>query len=241
MEEINLKDLFLYFISKIFIVIITFVIAVSTSLVYSKFIKVPKYSSYTTVVLTRSGDNANEQNVSITQNDITLNQKLVATYREIIKSRRVLGQVKDNLGLDISVGDLSNNISVTNPDGTELIKIKVSGRNKEEVKDITNEIARVFSKEIEEIYDIKNVSIIDTAIEANSPYNMNIIKETIIASLVGIVLGLGIVFIMFYFDTTIKNAEEVGEKLGLPLLGVVPKVDTGKKKKNKKKKTRGNK
>ena len=241
MEEINLKDLFLYFISKIFIVIITFVIAVSTSIVYSKFVKVPKYNSYTTIVLTRSGDSANEQNASITQNDITLNQKLVATYREIIKSRRVLGQVKDNLGLDISVGELSSNISVTNPDSTELIKITVSGKNKEEVKDITNEIARVFSKEIEEIYDIKNVSIIDTAIEANSPYNMNIVKETLIASVIGIVLGLGIVFIMFYFDTTIKNAEEISEKVGLPLLGVVPKVDTGKKKKNKKKKSRGNK
>lgn len=241
MEEINLRDLFLYFISKIFIVIITFVIAVSTSIVYSKFVKVPKYNSYTTIVLTRSGDSTNEQNASITQNDITLNQKLVATYREIIKSRRVLGQVKENLGLDISVGELSSNISVTNPDGTELIKITVSGKNKEEVKDITNEIARVFSKEIEEIYDIKNVSIIDTAIEANSPYNMNIVKETLIASVIGIVLGLGIVFIMFYFDTTIKNAEEISEKVGLPLLGVVPKVDTGKKKKNKKKKSRGNK
>lgn len=243
MEEINLKDLFLYFISKIFIVIITLVFAVSISIVYSKFIKVPKYSSYTTIVLTRSGDNGNEQNASITQNDITLNQKLVATYREIIKSRRVLGQVKDNLGLDSSVGEISSNISVTNPDGTELIKIKVTGKNKEEVKDITNEIARVFSKEIEEIYDIKNVSIIDTAIEAGSPYNMNLVKETVIASLLGLALGLGIVFIMFYFDTTIKNTDEVQEKVGLPLLGVVPKVDTGKKKKskNKKKKNRGNK
>ena len=239
MEEINLKDLFLYFISKIFIVIITFVVAISVSVVYSKFLKVPKYSSYTTIVLTRSGDSSNEQNSSITQNDITLNQKLVATYREIIKSRRVLGQVIDNLGLDISVSELSSNISVTNPDGTELIKIKVTGKKSDEVKDITNEIARVFSNEIEDIYDIKNVSIIDTAIEATNPYNMDIVKETVIAGLIGFVLGFGIIFIMFYFDTTIKNAEEVQTKIGLPLLGVVPKVDTGKK--NKKKKNRGSK
>ena len=45
MEEINLKDLFSYFFSKIFIVIITFVLAISTSLVYSNFIKEPKSSS----------------------------------------------------------------------------------------------------------------------------------------------------------------------------------------------------
>ena len=238
MEEINLKDLFSYFFSKIFIVIITFVLAISTSLVYSNFIKEPKYNSYTTIVLTRSSsDTDKDSNGTITQNDITLNQKLVATYREIIKSRRVLGQVIENLELDISVGELSRNISVTNPDGTELIKITVSSKSKSDAKDITNEIAKVFSKEIEDIYDIKNVSIIDEAVEANKPYNMNLTKDTIIASLIGLVLGFGIVFVMFYFDTTIKNPEEIQTKIGLPLLGIVPKVDTGKsKKKNKKKK-----
>ena len=239
MEEINLKDLFSYFINKIFIIIIILVVALSTSLVYSNFIKVPRYKSSTTIVLTRSGDGENTS--TITQNDITINQKLVATYREIIKSRRVLGQVIDNLGLDMSVGELSSNVSVSNPDGTELIKITVSGTNKSDVKDITDEIARVFGKEIEDIYDIKNVSIIDTAVEANGPYNMNLVKETAIAGVIGLVLGFGIVFIMFYFDTSIKNPEEIQSKLGLPLLGVVPKVDNVKKKKRRNKKSRGNK
>ena len=31
-----------------------------------------------------------------------------------------------------------------------------------------------------------------------------------------------IVFIMYYFDTTIKTKEEIEEKVGLPVLGIIP-------------------
>lgn len=225
MEEINLKDLFSYFFSKSFIVIITLALAILVSTIYGEFVKVPMYRSYTTIVLTRSGD-TDTNDSSITQNDILLNQKLVATYREIIKSRRVLGQVIENLNLDMEVSELSQNISVTNEEDTELIKISVSSVNKEDAKDIANEIAKVFSNEIVDIYNIKNVSIIDTAIVSKTPYNINFVKETVIAALFGLVLGIAIIFVMFYFDTTIKNPEEIQTKIGLPLLGVVPKVES---------------
>ena len=232
MEEINLKDLFAYFLSKIVIIIIIFIIAVSGSIAYSEFLKKPRYNSYTTVVLATSNDDKKES--SITQADITINQKLVSTYRQIIKSRKVLGQVIDNLELNMTVSELSQNISVTNETDTELIRITVSSLDKEQAALVANEIAKVFSEEIVNIYNIKNVSIIDQAIVSNVPYNINVIKDAIIYGLVGIVVGLGIVFIMFYFDTTIKNPEEIQEKLGLPLLGVVPKFESSKSKHKKK-------
>lgn len=229
MEEINLKDLFNYFLSKVFIVIITFSVAILTSVIYSEFIKVPMYKSSATVVLASSGENNNGNN-GITQNDITINQKLIATYREIIKSRRVLGQVITNLKLDITPDELSRHITVTNQTETDVIRITVTNVKREESARIANEIAKVFSNEIVEIYNIQNVSIIDTAIEANAPYNIRVAKDAIIAAVLGIVLGCGIIFVMFYFDTTIKNPEEIQSKVGLPLLGIVPLVDEGKKK-----------
>jgi capsular polysaccharide biosynthesis protein len=53
---------------------------------------------------------------------------------------------------------------------------------------------------------------------------VNFLKELIIYLLLGAVLSVGIVFVIFYFDTTIKSAEEVENKLGLPVLGIVPKA-----------------
>ena len=98
MEEINLKDLFNYFFSKIVIVIVVTLLMIFGSCVYALAFQKALYSSYTTLVLTRANDGSGD--TSITQNDITLNQKLVSTYRTIIKSRRVINQVVDNLKLN---------------------------------------------------------------------------------------------------------------------------------------------
>ena len=43
----------------------------------------------------------------------------------------------------------------------------------------------------------------------------------------GLVLSCGLIFIVFYFDTSIKTSEEIENKLGLTVLGVVPKVERG--------------
>ena len=39
-----------------------------------------------------------------------------------------------------------------------------------------------------------------------------------------IVLSCGVIFICFYFDTTIKTGEDIENKLGLTVIGIVPKV-----------------
>ena len=47
-------------------------------------------------------------------------------------------------------------------------------------------------------------------------------KHLLLAAFIGLILGLGVVFIMYYFDNTIKNVEEVESKLGLPIIGTIP-------------------
>lgn len=221
MEEINLKDLFNYFLSKIWIILIVTILAILVGCLYGLFLKTPLYKSSTTIVLARVNDNVSETN-GITQNDILLNQKLVSTYREIIKSRRILNQVIENLDLNVTYDVLKNKITVTNEKDTELIRISVSDENAKQAKLIANEIAHVFNNEIVDIYSIKNVSIIDYAEEESAPYNINVVKQTVLAGMVGLVLSCAIVFTMFYFDTTIKSADEIESKIGLPLLGAVP-------------------
>lgn len=219
MEEINLKELFKYFLGKWLIILITVIAIVLIGSIYSNFIKKPMYKSTTKIVLVRT--NESDSN-SITQNDVTLNQKLVSTYREIVKSTRVLNKVIRNLELDMSYSELYSNTIVESVSDTEIIKISVINSEAEEAKTIANEIADVFTSEITSIYQIQNISILEKAEMDKNPYNINIAKEEIIYLLVGIVVSLGIVFVMFYFDTTIKTVEEVEEKFELPILGQIP-------------------
>lgn len=227
MEEINLKELFDYFKERILIISIIILAVLILGSVYSTFFKTPLYNSTSTIILV--GDDGTSGG-EYTQNDINLNKSLVSTYSEIIRSRKVLEKVIDNLSLDYSYGELKSNVTVSTTANTEIINITVSDADNYQAQDITYEIVKVFGKEIKDIYKLQNVQVVDEASLAGSPYNINIMKDTIIYFLVGIVLGLGTVFVIYYFDTSIKSADDIENKLGIPVLGIVPKVTSKRKK-----------
>ena len=219
MEEINLKDLFMYFWKRIIIVFVVSIIVVMIGISYTVFFKTPLYSGETTLLLVK--DNSDDSGV-ITQNDIVLNQKLVATYREIINSKRVLKEVINQLNLDITVSELSNNITVSSVDETEIIKIRVLYEDAKKSADIANTIASVFEREIVELYDMKNISVIDKAEIQSSACNLLKIKDIVIYFILGFAGSLVVLFICYYFDTSVKSGEEVEKRLGIAVIGNVP-------------------
>ncbi len=227
MEEFNISEFIKYYFSLIVIVILFIILGAVGSWYYTDYIQVPMYKSQTSLVLTRAGDSTG----SITQNDISLNKNLVATYREIIKSRRILSNVISNLNLDITEKELSDKVSVTSSNDTELIVISVVDKDSKLARNIANEIAKVFKEEITTIYNIENISIVDVAIKAKDAYNVNPLKQYVIGVGSGFLMGSLIITVMFYFDDSIKKPEDIEEKIGLSVLSTVPKYKGKKKRK----------
>ena len=232
MEEINIKDLFGYIKKYLFIIIIVAVVLVAEIIFYDKKMKTPMYTASTTVVLTQTGDAATAQNSIITQNDITINQKLVATYTEIVKSKLVLEQVISDMNLSESYGELNKKVSVNAITNTEILKINVTHKDKELSAEIANKIATVFSKEVAKIYKLNNISIIDKAQVPTMVSNNTLKRDIILAFAIGIFLSVGVIFVIYYFDDTIKLSEDIEDRLGMPLVGKVFKSDLKGKNKN---------
>ena len=228
MEEIDLKELF-DFIKKKLGLLITITVGICLlGCVYGLFIQKPMYKSYTTIIL---GGNETTNSQTITQSDITLNKNLVDTYAEIVKSRRVLEQVIDELNLEETYEKLSNKISVSAVNNTEIIKITVNDSDPIKAKNIANITANFFSKEVVKLYNMNNVNVLDEANEADKPYNINVPKQVIIYFFIGLIIALSVLFIIFYFDRTIKSAEQVEQKIKLPILGSVEEFQKGGKRK----------
>ncbi len=226
MEEFNISEFIKYYFSKFIIVILFVLIGTVGSIYYNENVQVPMYKSQTSLVLTRS---SNSSSTSSLQTDISLNKNLVSTYREIIKSRRILSKVIENLSLDMTEKELSKMISVTSANDTELIIISVAHEQSRVARNIANEIAKVFKQEITSIYNIENISIVDEAVEALEPYNVNIVKQYIMGIGAGFVLASMIITICFYFDDSIKKPEDIEEKVGLNVLATVPKYKKKKR------------
>lgn len=214
MEEINLVEVFSYFKAKISLIIFSIIIIVMLGNIYSLGFKKPMYQSNTTVLLVNETTN--------NFNEVQLNKNLITTYTEIIKSRRVLDQVIKELNFDYTTKQLSNQISVEAVGDTQLIRITVTNANKKKAAIIADQIAITFTKEIKELYHMENVSVVDKAMVNNAPYNINYVKDNLLYFGAGLIFIFVVVFIMYYFDTTIKSSDIVENKLGLTVIGIVP-------------------
>lgn len=214
METIDIKELLKYFEEKLFVIVIPVIALLLLGCVYTLFIKVPKYESSSYIILI--GNNSEELNTS----NVSLNQSLVSTYSKIVKSKRVLKEVIDKLNLEYKYEELTKMIAVNSVDDTELIEIKVTSLNNKLSSDIANEISNEFVVQIKDLYNMSNVEVLDKAEVSKEPCNINTLKEIVVFIGVGLIIGLGIVFIMFYFDRTIKTTDQI-EKIGLPILGTV--------------------
>ncbi len=217
-EEIDVVRLLDYFKHKVWSILFITICVGTLFFTYQAFFKVPLYRSYTTVIL---GGSSEKENTSLTQSDVILNKNLVDTYAEVVKSRRVLEQVISNLALDMSYEQLERTISVTSLNDTEIIKIVVTSLDSEQAKKVADTTASYFTKEITRLYNLNNVNVLDQAVPAKKPFNINYKKMLLISFVIGFVVAFGIIFIVYYFDRTIKSVEMVEEITGLPILGTI--------------------
>jgi succinoglycan biosynthesis transport protein ExoP len=69
-----------------------------------------------------------------------------------------------------------------------------------------------------------NISVVDPAEASLFPYKPNLPRNLLIGLAAGLFLGLCIVFVLEFIDDSIKFPDEVERILGLPLMGIIPRV-----------------
>ena len=222
MDEINIKDFFSYLKHYIVFFVLFVVLAVGGVFVYDNMFKKPIYKAQTTVVIAKSDAVAD---AAATLSDINASQKLVSTYGEIAKSELVLNQVIENLGLHVSVKELSKNLAVRPVDETSILSITVSDPKPKLAAMIANEIATIFSDEVKKIYKIENVTQLSVAVAPAAPANNTTTRDLVLAAVVAVFAVGGFAFLRFYLDDTVKQNDDVEKMIGLPVTGHIMKGD----------------
>ena len=218
-ETIDLREYFGIIKKRFWIIALITVIAAVVSGIISFFMLKPVYEAKSTLIVNTE---KNEETQMITGDQFNVTQKLAVTYGEIIKSRSVLEDVIKNLKLDDDYEDLVNNITVSPVKDTQIISISVQDTNKEKARDIANEIPKVFTKEAKRITKANDIQVIDKAILPQNPIKPNKMMNVAIAAVLGMMIGLFIVFLLEYLDNKLKTPQDIEKHLGLSVLSVVP-------------------
>ena len=217
MEEIDIKELLIYLKEKVWIIGIALVLSVTTSLIYTGAIKKPIYTSSTTFILISNSDEK-----GMTTGDATLNEKLIQTYKEMIKGRPILEKVINDLVLDETAGSLSKKVSVQQVGTSSMIKITVTYNEPEMAKKIAEKIGTEFPEQVKSKYKMDNLAQYEQPIVPTVAANESNKKEILLINGGALAVSLMIIFMLFYFDNTVKDQEQVEDKLKLPVLGNIP-------------------
>ena len=218
-ETIDLREYFGIIKKRFWIIALITTIAIVVSGGISFFVLKPVYKAKTSLIV--NTEKTQETQV-ITGDQFSVTQKLAVTYGEIIKSRIVLEDVIKNLNLKTSYEGLARQVTVSPVKDTQIISISVQDTNKEKARDIANEITKVFTKEAKRITKANDVQVIDKAILPKTPIKPNKIMNVSISAVLGMMVGLFVVFLIEYLDNKLKTPQDIEKYLELSVIGVIP-------------------
>lgn len=227
MEEIDLKELLETFWQKKLLIILILAIFVTIGVIYTLGFVVPKYQSTTKLLLATNSSQETITNTdeAITTTELTINSKLVSTYRELVRSKKIIRNVISNLALNADEDSIRESITVSAIENTEIIEIKVKNEDPVLAAKITNEVAKVFIENVKGFYGIQNVHVVDEAEVETTPYNVNHIKTVAIFAFIGIVVAMMTILVQNMLDTTIKSANDIEKITNLTILASIPIYD----------------
>lgn len=224
-DTIDLLEVLQVVRQHILVIILVTAIAAVAGFGVSRFVMVPQYqASALMIVNTRQDTTAN-----VTSDQINSATKLVSTYSIIIKSDTVLQQVINNLGLSLTYDELKDRVNVEAVDETQVMEITVQSDNPEWARQVCEQITTISPNVILESVEAGSVKLISQASVTPDPVSPNVMKNTAIAALLGLVVSVGLVVLRELLDNKIKSEDDVRKYLDLPVVGVIPDYDMGGK------------
>ncbi|WP_075617174.1 YveK family protein [Paenisporosarcina indica] len=223
-ETISLQELFQTLKKRVVLILSLTILATLISGIVSYFFITPIYQASTQLLVNQERSETPTLNVG----DIQTNLQLINTYNVIIKSPAILDIVRNELALDtLTTVALNSKITVSSVGESQVVTITAQDPDQFVARDIANTTASVFQREISKIMNVDNVSILSQAIASDdqAPIKPNKMLNMAIAMVVGLMLGVGIAFLLEYLDTTIKTEEQIEKLLNIPVIGAISSMD----------------
>jgi len=214
----ELKEYLIIIQKRLWIIVtITLVFSIISGLI-SIYVLDEVYQSDTSIFVGKSNNMQNDQMV---YNDILIGNQLVKDYRELVKSRLITNIVIKRLNLPLNAKQLSRKLNVSLKNDTRFIEITAQDTDPVMAQKIANEIASVFKEKAVELIDVENVQIIDVAELPTEPIKPNRKLNIAIAAFIGLMVGIGLVFLIEYMDNTIKTVDDIKKYVDLPVIGTI--------------------
>lgn len=224
-QVISIEDLFNMLKKHIKMIVVAAIIGLALAGVVTKFFMTPKYEASVDILVNRKTNDNNINQLSDQQADVNM----INTYKDIITKsvtlKPVRSQLKEELGYSISESKLSDKISVTNQQNSQVFSVTVNDSDAARAATTANMIAKTFKQQVKKILDVNNVTIIANAAKPKAPVSPRLKINLVIGFVLGLFIGIGLALIRELTDHNVRDIEFLTDELGLTRLGIVGHVD----------------
>ncbi|WP_085522662.1 YveK family protein [Tuberibacillus sp. Marseille-P3662] len=221
-ETISLREIFATLRKRLKLIVLITLVAVLVSAVATYFFMTPKYQASSQILVNQSSN----QKQGLDMNQVQTNVKLINTYSVIVKSPKVLEQVIQDLDLDYTPSQLKSLLTVNSSQDSQVFNVAIEQQDPEQAAAIVNKVGEVFQAKIPQLLNVDNVNILSAAEVPDDPQPVSPkpMLNMAIAFVVGLMVSVGLAFLLEYMNTTIKTEEDIQEVLDTPVLGVVSRI-----------------
>lgn len=160
----------------------------------------------------------------ITQSTITSARTLSETYIEMLKTRSFLTDVSVQSGSNYTWSQIKSMMTVDSVNETELLSVSVTAANADDAYRIAKSVLDLAPKKMESVFNGGRVSIVDDVIRPVGANANGMLKQVVMGGLIGGVLALAIIFLIDFFDTRVRKAEDVAKRYNLSILGEIAEM-----------------
>lgn len=203
------------------IVLIT-IAATLVSAILSFFVIKPQYEAKAKLFI---GKQETQENNAYNNSDVMMYQQLMKTYAELVKTSDLVTKAVKSANLDYTQNEIKgilNNLTANPSADTQILDLSFKGGNPKEVLKVTEAITNEFISESKELIPNGNVQVIQKPQLPEHPVSPNKKLNILIAFVLGLMVGVGIVLLLEYLDNTFKSREELEKTLDLPIIGAIP-------------------
>ncbi|RXZ83385.1 lipopolysaccharide biosynthesis protein [Paenibacillaceae bacterium] len=222
----ELKQYWNIILKKLWLIAILVVAATVGTGIYSYYFVNPQYEASTKLIVNQTS-NPSDILSKIDLSTINSNIQLVKSYKEIIKTNRIMDAVASQYpGLGMSAGELIDKVSVSSVNDTLVMSVTARDPSYKQAAEVVNAVSLVFQQEIPNLMSVDNVSILNEAdpTKTPAPVSPNPLMNIAVSFALSLLLGLGLALLLEYLDDTVKTEEDVATLLGIPTLSVIPKI-----------------
>ena len=183
----------------------------------------PKYEASSKVYIGKE----KFKNVSTTysNDEVTMYQKLIKTYGEIVKTKNLINKAIKNAGEDMTVAEALSKVQAVAIADTQILQIKYTSSSREESYNMIYGLTEEFMKLSKSLYPNGNVHIIEQPKVPEGAVSPNKTINIAIGAMLGMMLGIGIVFLKEYMNNSFSDKEEIEEFLQVSCLGSIPNFE----------------